>query len=106
MALAKTMASSAMVAMSLPSRTLGAETPMNTSAAPTPETTTLTSFNALNRAALPSMAGRAAAGPMSPRPSTGVSSVTTATVLRLRVSRRTSLGLSRTGMHTRATPVV
>ena len=35
---------------------------------------------ALNRTALPSITGIAAAGPMSPRPSTAVPSVTTATV--------------------------
>ena len=37
--------------------------------------------NCLNRTALPSITGIAAAGPMSPRPSTAVPSVTTATVL-------------------------
>ena len=37
--------------------------------------------NSLNRTALPSITGRAASGPMSPRPSTAVPSVTTATVL-------------------------
>ena len=36
--------------------------------------------NCLNSSALPSMTGRAAVGPMSPRPSTAVPSVTTATV--------------------------
>ena len=54
MALAKTMASSAMVAMSLPSRTLGAETPMNTSAPATasstePEKLSLFGFSAIHR---------------------------------------------------------
>ena len=38
--------------------------------------------NCLNSTALPSITGIAAAGPMSPRPSTAVPSVTTATVLR------------------------
>ena len=37
--------------------------------------------NCLNSTALPSITGIAAAGPMSPRPSTAVPSVTTATVL-------------------------
>ncbi len=36
--------------------------------------------NCLNRMALPSITGSAAAGPMSPRPSTAVPSVTTATM--------------------------
>ena len=35
--------------------------------------------NCLNRIALPSITGREASGPMSPRPSTAVPSVTTAT---------------------------
>lgn len=60
----------------------------------------------LNRAALPSMTGMAAIGPMLPRPSTAEPSVTTATVLRLMVRRRASSGFSAIAMHTRATPGV
>ena len=41
--------------------------------------------NCLNSTALPSMTGIAAAGPMSPRPSTAVPSVTMATVLETQV---------------------
>ena len=41
--------------------------------------------NCLNRTALPSMTGIDAAGPMLPRPSTAVPSVTTATVLETQV---------------------
>ena len=41
--------------------------------------------NCLNSTALPSMTGIAAAGPMSPSPSTAVPSVTTATVLETQV---------------------
>jgi len=44
------------------------------------------SANCLKSAHLPSITGAAASGPMSPRPSTAVPSVTTATVLRLIVS--------------------
>ncbi|CPU67172.1 Uncharacterised protein [Mycobacteroides abscessus] len=65
-----------------------------------------TPANCLNSAALPSMTGRAAAGPMSPRPRTAVPSVTTATVLRLTVRRRASSGRSAMARHTRATPGV
>ena len=65
-----------------------------------------TSANRLNSAALPSITGNAAAAPMSPRPSTAVPSVTTATVLRLMVSRRASAGLAAIARHTRATPGV
>ncbi len=60
----------------------------------------------LNRAALPSITGSAAAGPRSPSPSTAVPSVTTATVLRLIVSRRASSGFSAMARQTRATPGV
>src|SRR5215470_13201699 len=52
------------------------------------------SANRLNRAALPSMTGSAAYGPMLPRPSTAEPSVTTATLLRLIVRRRASSGLA------------
>lgn len=62
--------------------------------------------NRLNRAALPSMTGIAAAGPMLPRPSTAEPSVTTATVLRLIVRRRASSGFSAMARQTRATPGV
>jgi hypothetical protein len=55
---------------------------------------------------LPSITGIAAAGPMLPRPSTAEPSLTTATVLRLMVSRRASAGLSAIAMQTRATPGV
>ncbi len=50
--------------------------------------------NFLNSAALPSITGIAASGPMFPNPRTAVPSVTTATVLRLMVSRRASSGFS------------
>ena len=43
--------------------------------------TALIPANFLKSSALPSMTGIAAAGPMSPRPSTAVPSLTTATVL-------------------------
>ena len=45
-----------------------------------------TPANSLNSIAFPSITGIAAAGPMSPRPSTAVPSVTTATVFFLIVS--------------------
>ena len=41
--------------------------------------------NSLKSSALPSITGRAASGPMSPRPSTAVPSVTTSTVLAFQV---------------------
>ncbi|CAM5734035.1 hypothetical protein SALBM311S_05210 [Streptomyces alboniger] len=62
--------------------------------------------NRLKSAALPSMTGRAAFGPMLPRPSTAEPSVTTATELRLMVRRRASSGFSAMAMQTRATPGV
>ena len=65
-----------------------------------------TPANCLNSAALPSITGRAAAGPILPRPSTADPSVTTATVLRLMVSRRASSGFFAMARHTRATPGV
>ena len=64
------------------------------------------SANRLNSAALPSITGIEAPGPMSPRPSTAEPSVTTATVLPLMVSRRTSSGCSASARQTRATPGV
>ena len=65
-----------------------------------------TPANRLNSAALPSITGSDAAAPMLPRPSTAEPSVTTATVLRLMVSRRTSSGFSAIARQTRATPGV
>ena len=62
--------------------------------------------NRLNSAALPSITGSDAAGPRLPRPSTAEPSLTTATVLRLMVSRRASAGFSAIAMQTRATPGV
>ncbi len=62
--------------------------------------------NRLNSAALPSITGSAAPGPMLPRPSTAEPSVTTATVLPLMVSRETSSGCSASAMLTRPTPGV
>src|SRR4051812_13952400 len=62
--------------------------------------------NRLKSAALPSITGIAAAGPMLPRPRTAEPSLTTATVLRLMVSRRASAGFSAIAMQTRATPGV
>ena len=62
--------------------------------------------NLLNSAALPSITGSAAPGPMLPRPSTAEPSVTTATVLPLMVSRETSSGFSASAMLTRPTPGV
>ena len=60
----------------------------------------------LNRSALPSITGRAPAGPMSPRPSTAVPSVTMATVFFLIVSSWASAGRCSIAVHTRATPGV
>ena len=65
-----------------------------------------TSANRLNSAAFPSITGSAAAGPMLPRPSTADPSVTTATVLRLIVSRRASSGFFAIARQIRATPGV
>ena len=52
------------------------------------------------------MTGSAAAGPMLPSPKTAEPSVTTATVLRLIVKRRASLGSSKIAIQIRATPGV
>ena len=60
----------------------------------------------LNSAALPSITGMAAPGPMLPRPSTAEPSVTTATELPLIVSLATSSGCSASAMLTRPTPGV
>ncbi len=62
--------------------------------------------NRLNSAALPSITGSAAYGPTLPRPSTADPSVTTATLLRLMVSRLASSGLAASARLTRATPGV
>ena len=62
--------------------------------------------NCLKRAALPSMTGIAALGPMSPSPSTAVPSETTATVLRLMVRLKARSGSSWMARQTRATPGV
>ena len=65
-----------------------------------------TPANSLNSIALPSITGIAAAGPMSPRPSTAVPSETTATVLPLMVSAQAAVGSSAIAEDTRATPGV
>src|SRR4051794_19978201 len=62
--------------------------------------------NSLKSSALPSITGKAASGPMSPRPSTALPSVTTATVLRLIVRFQTFSGSSAIARDTRATPGV
>ncbi len=62
--------------------------------------------NSLNSIALPSITGIAASGPMSPRPSTAVPSLTTATVLLLIVRFQTFAGSSAIAVQTRATPGV
>ena len=62
--------------------------------------------NSLNSMALPSITGIAASGPMSPRPSTAVPSVTTATVFCLMVSVHAFSTSAAIAMQTRATPGV
>ncbi len=62
--------------------------------------------NLLNRAALPSITGSAAPGPMLPSPSTADPSVTTATELPLIVSLETSSGFFASARLTRPTPGV
>ena len=64
------------------------------------------SANRLNSAALPSITGSAAPGPMLPSPSTAEPSVTTATELPLMVSRGMSSGFSASASETRPTPGV
>ncbi len=64
------------------------------------------SANSRNRQALPSITGSAAAGPMSPRPSTAVPSDTTATTRGAQVKRRASSGLGGDGAGHPATPGV
>ena len=65
-----------------------------------------TSANSLNSIALPSITGMAAAGPMSPRPSTAVPSETTATVFALIVYLKAFWRSSAIAVQTRATPGV
>ncbi len=60
----------------------------------------------LNSTAFPSMTGMAASGPMSPRPSTAVPSVMTATVLLRAVYRAASEGSTAMARETSATPGV
>ena len=62
--------------------------------------------NRLNSAALPSITGSAACGPMFPSPSTADPSVITAMLFRFTVSRRTSSGFLTMARQTRATPGV
>jgi hypothetical protein len=62
--------------------------------------------NSLNSTAFPSMTGKAACGPMSPRPSTAVPSVTIATTFAFHVRSCTSAGFCSIAVHTRATPGV
>ena len=62
--------------------------------------------NRLNSAALPSITGRAAFGPMLPSPSTADPSVITAMLFRFTVKRRASSGFFAMAMQTRATPGV
>ena len=64
------------------------------------------SANSLNSAALPSITGSAAAGPMAPRPSTAVPSVSTATELPLMVRSQTRSGSAAIAWDTRPTPGV
>ena len=64
------------------------------------------SANRLNSAALPSITGMRGAGADVAQPRTADPSVTTATVLPLIVSRRTSSGWSASARQTRATPGV
>ncbi len=65
-----------------------------------------TPANSLNSIALPSITGSAASGPMSPRPSTAVPSLTTATVFRLMVRFQTESRSSAIAWQMRATPGV
>ena len=68
--------------------------------------TALSPANALNRAALPSITGSDAAGPMLPRPSTAVPSLTTATSRERQVYSRASDSRSAIAEQTSATPGV
>ena len=60
--------------------------------------------NFLNRTPLPSITGLAASGPMSPRPSTAVPLVTTATRLPRAVYRWAFTGSATISSHAAATP--
>ena len=62
--------------------------------------------NSLNRSAFPSITGSAASGPIAPRPSIAVPSVTTATAFCLIVSVKTFSRSSLMARHTPATPGV
>ena len=64
------------------------------------------SANSLKSAALPSITGSAASGPMSPRPRTAVPSVTTATAFCFDVSVHTLAGSAAIAVEMRATPGV
>ena len=66
----------------------------------------LTLAKRLNSAALPSMTGRAATGPMLPSPSTALPSVTIATEFPFTVRFRASSGRFASARLTRATPGV
>ena len=68
--------------------------------------TASTPANSLKSRALPSMTGSAAKGPMSPRPSTAVPSVTTATILPLVVYSQTASGSAAILRQGSATPGV
>ena len=65
-----------------------------------------TPASSLKRSDFPSITGSAAWGPMSPRPSTAVPSVTMATVFCLMVRAKARSGSSRMARQTRATPGV
>ncbi len=60
--------------------------------------------NFLNSAALPSITGFAASGPMAPRPSTAVPLVTTATRLPRAVREKASCGSATIASQAAATP--
>jgi hypothetical protein len=62
--------------------------------------------NSLNSIALPSITGRAASGPTSPRPSTAEPSERIATALPLMVSSQARSGASAIALATRPTPGV
>lgn len=68
--------------------------------------TALSPENSRNRQTLPSMTGSAAVGPMLPRPSTALPSLTTATTRGAQVSRWASSGSAAMALDTRATPGV
>ena len=71
--------------------------------------TTFKAFNtpsSLNKIALPSITGKLAPGPISPKPRTAVPSVTTATVFPFAVNLHTPSGLSAIYCETRPTPGV